>query len=605
MDMKKVSRRKLLYALGTAGVVSGVSAVIGNHSLRSIGGIDEMTAKTAHGSANKIHPVNTLNELLPLSPNDASVYAVLNRNTLGDNGFAFYEFDDASTLDDDNVFVIEPNDGDGRFLRKPGIVDAATTIKVGAGGRFATLGEALQFLTGYRPANGCMVTVELETGFVLAEQILMEGVDLRHVMITSVDAVVSVARSSITTVWRGIRPTFGFAKSFGPIISAQFEMDSSGSALNQYGIVLRTSQLRFEHGSGFRNAPERNVEASWGSILDARYGDFSGAGDIGIRISNGSYAYIRTCKANNCATGVAVSNAIADFTDGEATGCLYSGLGANGGGIVMVNNATITGNVTSGSVKHGDIIIDYSSKIYGSSVTVGGGGSYGIYCKTGEADLKELVINNPSTAGIYAINGGVVRASLAQIIGGTQSVFCVDSEVHIPGATLTEPTTGQSIYCSGGVVQAPSCTITATTGTGANSNIAGNDGAVVNVSKSTILNSNQPLFRFLRGSELKAANVVATGCKMASGSVMARFDASKVVAPNSNFSGRLSGAGFTGNVGSDLVLTSTDIRNAGGTESANDVQVFDGSIARLHQSNAGTNVAINTISALGIVFDNP
>ena len=593
-----------LYSGSTWRVSSTSPVVIGTSSI-----VFERTNNFENG----LITLPTVSDLASVSPSSQGIrYSITDKSSAGDYGYAEYAYRQSYDYTADGQFIIDAIGG-GQFERLPGHYDIDTTFDIGSGERFTTLTAALNFASAYKPIGGKVIELKLKSGFVLSEQVLFENLDFRHVIITSVDATVTVARSAITATWRGIIPTFGFAKCFCPIIEVQFEMDTSGSDNSQYGIAIRSSFLRSELGAGFRGAPERNIECAWGSILDIRYGDFSDAGDVGIRVSNGSLAYIRTCKANNCQTGVSVSNAFADFTDGEATGNLFAGVVPNGGGIIIVNNAVITGNVTGGSADHGDITTDLDGKALGGGCTVGGGGGDGIYCNGGEVSITSLIVTNPTRVCVRAAAGGTVNCGGSSVLtGGTTSISATNAIINAAGVSISEPTTGQAIFASGGTVNAQNATIVATTGSGANSVIAGSDGADINVSKATCNGANLSLFRFLRGSKLRAASMTATGCKMTGATQMGRFDSSECYAPSSNFSGRLGGgAGMDIQLGGIAVLTGSDMRNSGGVAGATDVRVFTSGSARLNsasvsgQSFGGYNVVKNTITADGsIVFDN-
>lgn len=561
---------------------------------------------------NAVTSVNYLSDLAAISPAfDGQRYSVTNSSSTSDSGYSEYVYRLASTYPADGEFIIDAPSS-GQFWRLSGGYDIDVTFTVGTSERFTTLNDALVFASAYKPVAGKVIELRLKTGFVLAEQVLFENTDFRHVLITSADPIVTVARSAITATWRGIIPAFGFAKSFAPIISVQFEMDTSGSDLGQYGIAIRTSVLRSELGAGFRGAPSRNIECAWGSILDIRYGDFSDSGDVGIRVSNGSIAYVRTCKANGCNTGISVSNAWADFTDGEATGCQFSGAAAGGGGILLVNNADCTGNVLSGSLDHADIIAEFSGKVLGTGAFVGGGGNDGVRADGGEISIDLLNCTNAARYAIHSLGGGTVRCPKSVLSGGTLLINNTNSFVDATESSMSPTTSGQLIFSSGGHVESQSSTINASTGSGATSVIAGSDGATINISKSTCNNANLGLFRFLRGSKLIAASVTATGCKMTGASQMGRFDGSELVAPSSNFSGRLGGgAGFDIQLGSSAILTGSDIRNSGGVTTVSDVRVFTSGSAKLNnasvsgQSFAGYNVVKNTLTADGsVIYDN-
>jgi hypothetical protein len=119
------------------------------------------------------------------------------------------------------------NDGnDGQLLEAiQALLSASGTrftplaVSVGAGGDYPTINGAIEYISRFRPAYdipGIPATITLLAGFVMAEQIVCDGIDLSWVTITSTDAVVPVTETAITQVVGAV--DFGF--SVTPVISA-------------------------------------------------------------------------------------------------------------------------------------------------------------------------------------------------------------------------------------------------------------------------------------------------------------------------------------------------------------------------------------------------
>lgn len=175
-----------------------------------------------------------------------------------------------------------------------GVLDADTTVTVGSGGDYATINAALTALSASYPlykAGGYTVAISLLTGFVMAEQVLVCGVDLSYIKITSVDAEVVISRAALTDLFEGVKTAFGATDSGKlPKIEALFSMDTSGSADSQYGAFLFNGATSlFASGAGIKNSTQTNVAAFGQCDISAKGAIFTGAvGGSGVVSSDGS-----------------------------------------------------------------------------------------------------------------------------------------------------------------------------------------------------------------------------------------------------------------------------------------------------------------------------
>jgi len=114
-------------------------------------------------------------------------------------------------------------------------ITASALYTVGSGGNYATLNAALEALSMKYPqykAAGVRVTLQLVSGYIMTEQVLVDAVDLGWITITSVDAEVTIDRASLTVAFEGFYPAFG-VKGGGrlPVIGALFSMNTMGTAM--------------------------------------------------------------------------------------------------------------------------------------------------------------------------------------------------------------------------------------------------------------------------------------------------------------------------------------------------------------------------------------
>ncbi len=191
------------------------------------------------------------------------------------------------------------------------------TVTVGSGGQFSTINAALAYLTArypiYKSGGGITATVQLLTGFVMAEQVIVSGIDLGWVTITSVDATVSITRSALTIATSDLScPAFSVLKGGTlPIIGALFSMDTSGSSANRIGVLAygAGSSATILSGKGVTNSGDHGILAGSCADVSASGANFSNAGGSGVVALHG--ATINAVSAN--ASGASVYGVVAEY----------------------------------------------------------------------------------------------------------------------------------------------------------------------------------------------------------------------------------------------------------------------------------------------------
>lgn len=207
------------------------------------------------------------------------------------------------------------------------------TYTVGSGGDYSTINEALEYVSSIFPLYsqaGIEVTLQLLSGFVMSEQVIVNNIDLSFVTIESVDATVTITRSSLTQSigldsYGTMYPAFGAVGGKIPNINTNFSMDSSGTATarafmfvtgpggsgivadsagcvsvsttTQYGLICNSGGMIYSSGAvvtGF----ETNVRVDPGGDFVAYGADFSGAGYNGAYCAGG-FMSVRGCDCQN------------------------------------------------------------------------------------------------------------------------------------------------------------------------------------------------------------------------------------------------------------------------------------------------------------------
>ena len=285
----------------------------------------------------------------------------------------------------------------GKIIKDAGIalnpLTSSVTLKVGSGGQYTTINAALEYaVKKYYPiflSGGTKprVTIQLQAGFVMAEQVLVESLDLSWITITGVDAETVINRSALTTSWGHGYPAFGVMNGgFLPIIGQLFNMDTSGTASDRHGILAYSnSRAIVLNGCGVKNAGSHGIFAYRSSLINANGADVSGTRDYGI-----------------CAIHSSTIN---------ADGANASGAGSYG--ICVTHGSTINAFSAnaSGAGSYG-IFAAHGSTINAFSANASGAGTYGIYATRGSTINAEGA--NASGAGSYGIRvayGSTINAN--------------------------------------------------------------------------------------------------------------------------------------------------------------------------------------------------
>lgn len=197
------------------------------------------------------------------------------------------------------------------------------TVNVGAGQTYTTINQALEYLSGFYPMykkSGVTATINLKAGFIMAEQVLVSGIDLGWITIVGEDAETIITHTALTTAFYGSYPAFGVDKGgTSPVIGQLFRFNVEKAGGNKHGLMT--------YGAG-----------SSADVLSGK--GFVGAGTHGIYAVNGSTVNAYGALIQNQTTGTARIIVI-DGSTVEATG-----IDTTGGTVPVFNQAinTLTSN---------------------------------------------------------------------------------------------------------------------------------------------------------------------------------------------------------------------------------------------------------------------
>ena len=226
-------------------------------------------------------------------------------------------------------------------------------VTVGAGGDFPTINAAVLHLSRFTPDLGVTAEVELQSGFVMMEQLFVEGLDLGWITITGVDAETVINEPSLTMVLiDDTKPAFGVINGTLPTIGQLFRFSSKGNVADKRSGVMAHSIGRANvlAGYGVKNAGYQGLCASQGSTINANGAIASGAGDSGVSALIGSTVNAQDANASSAGNyGVyAWKASMVDATNAYAAGAGQFGIVAAQGSTINAVGANGSGSGSSG-----------------------------------------------------------------------------------------------------------------------------------------------------------------------------------------------------------------------------------------------------------------
>lgn len=296
------------------------------------------------------------------------------------------------------------------------------TLTVGTNGDFAQLSDALTYASKIHAILGVTVTIQLLTGFVLAEQITIDR-DLSFTKITSADASVSVLGSAITAT----------------NISAPAHLNEVDSSLGYSAVSLKCVFAIINGGKS--------------PIIDCLFAvDMTGAGTVtGIGAYNGSAV---TVKQGCGITGASMNLYLLENCTGACAGANFGGglvtaisvfresrLEFGGGtaknsnrGIYVDGNSTadLTGANFSGCTAEG-IYIGVACLVSGNDLTANACATGISAYSGGRFSGRACRINNCTTAAIHAMSGAeivIIASQLKNTVGNKAVVIESDGYVN-------------------------------------------------------------------------------------------------------------------------------------------------------------------------------
>ena len=353
----------------------------------------------------------------------------------------------SSTVVVDNSFVIQSTaDSTYSYELTAGRLDFDRTITIGSGADYENINDALNNLIsiyGMSVDGDTLLNLELQSGFIMQEQVIANGIDLSRFVITSIDASVVIDRqyladTGIANLDLDSTPAF-LAVNGGklPIIGALFSMNTSGAAddQKQHGVMVAwTGSAVVLDSCGVTNATGRGLYGVNGTVY-ARNSNFSNAGTYGCRPGNSSAFNIRGSDL----TGAGIAGLYAAISQVAAQECDVSNAGTYGLQAINQSRIHMASCTADNSGSHAFEISDSDVNLDGA--TADNAGDRGINIARSVCHANGVEITIPAGNGINAGEGAIVNAAGSTITGvfGTSCAAAfTGARIVVTSSTLTK-----------------------------------------------------------------------------------------------------------------------------------------------------------------------
>lgn len=341
---------------------------------------------------------------------------------------------------------------------KKSYIDYDKVVTVGTtGADFTTLNAALTEMSKYKQVylsssqfSNFKAKILIKSGYVVAEQINIIGIDFSWLDIASEDAEVTVSRAALT---QKVGRWYSFIRCKSgsiPSIKCLFTMDNTGTQAERVGLYMIRANGFIEAGAGFKNAGERNVDLTQTSCLCASGGIFTGAKALSIRPATGSVIFLQYADLSNSANGLSVgSGATVAGEEMIANNCTSTAIEVQGGCTVDISNASLQNAGEFGLYASRNCVVN------AASANFSGSSGYGIYADCGSSiDAKSATVNNcTGNAGIRVTNGARVTGNGLTATGNKINLQALKGgQIITDVATLTGAVTIGLAASEGGTI---------------------------------------------------------------------------------------------------------------------------------------------------------
>ena len=274
------------------------------------------------------------------------------------------------------------------------------TVNVGAGQTYTTINQALEYLSGFYPMykkSGITATINLKAGFVMAEQVLVSGIDLGWITIVGEDVETIITHTALTTGFNDNYPVFGVDKGgTSPVIGQLFRFNVEKVGGSKHGLMTfgAGSSANVLSGKGFIGAGTIGIYANYSSTINATGANCSNTGSYGIYAN---YSSTVNATGANCSAG-------------------NVGIYANYSSTINAYGANCSNTANMG------IFANSSSTVNATGANCSNAVNYGICAENGSTvNANGAIIQNQTTgtSRIRVSDGSTVEATGISVTGGT------------------------------------------------------------------------------------------------------------------------------------------------------------------------------------------
>lgn len=410
---------------------------------------------------------------------------------------------------DDLVRVVDVSDSTSAvtgtskkvFPRLFGAVTTDVTIQIGPGETYETINSAIDVYGNLIPIDGAVVTLELQTGFVMAEQVIVSsGMDLSHIKITSIDAQVSVTRTAIDTFtntldgFQGIGTWGGLFMAGGgstlPRIGTIFSFDSSGTAdYRRNGIFITNgSKCIVEDGCGIHDTDGNGIHARYGStaIIGGSTWDNNGRDEAatvnelcGIRSEFQAIVIApEVTVTNSNQHGIQILGAsVATLRDATVSGCADVGIYGGGSSVIHARGVDVQTCVTGMYAYEGCIV-----RLIQSNLSNNTGNGLWIASSSIVNAATGCTIDDNGANGVRITSGGRFSIVTPTITGNTNDgIDCANGDVFISAGEISGNTENDLSISGANACIRISGVLTTTSGNTAANNVTDSNVTAFNV----------------------------------------------------------------------------------------------------------------------------
>jgi len=366
------------------------------------------------------------------------------------------------------------------------------SITVGTGGNFSTITDALNLCRKIRTdSNQSLISISLLSGFVLNEQVVISGVDLSYVSISSVDTTVPVSPNVWTMPIQEGGYTPAISSRFGavsPIFNVVFDAgedassdeNKAGFIARGFGKILSTGGVNIGEHLGFINLNGRGLYCFQNGEAQANYSKLNN-NYVGHRCSNNSRSQIRWSNLNDCTSFSIMCDSSyinASQTTGDDSGAFA--IATNCGDLMLINafgRRTTLNSVQ--VVDGGSIVLTDTDLSDGASALIATGGRLSgnrlihsnttgdaIDARTGATVSIPSANLSGSSVGIRARFGSRVSAPVVDVSSCGFGIIADGSTVECGGVDASGCATGLFTTNEGEIKAGESANISGATGTG-------------------------------------------------------------------------------------------------------------------------------------------